>query len=112
MREIHEPASLLRVIRAKCIDCSGGSEAEVRKCTAIACALWPYRMATNPFRAPREMTEEPREETARRLAAGRARRAVPDGIWPAEPFNLNAKKRTNGPGRTFGAPRPESAPVP
>jgi len=60
MREIHEPAPLLRVIRAKCIDCSGGSESEARKCTAIGCALWPYRMASNPFRAPREMTQEQR----------------------------------------------------
>jgi hypothetical protein len=38
MREIHEPAPLLRVIRAKCIDCSGGSESEARKCTAMGCA--------------------------------------------------------------------------
>ena len=33
MRAIHEPGPLLRVIRAKCIDCSGGSESEARKCT-------------------------------------------------------------------------------
>jgi hypothetical protein len=39
MREIHEPEPLLRVIRAKCLDCSAGSESEVRKCTAIGCAL-------------------------------------------------------------------------
>jgi hypothetical protein len=31
MREIHEPAPLLRVIRAKCVDCSGGSESEARQ---------------------------------------------------------------------------------
>src|SRR6266849_509245 len=67
LREIHEPAPLLRVIRAKCIDCSGGSESEARKCTAIGCALWPYRMASNPFRAPREMTPEQREAGAARL---------------------------------------------
>jgi hypothetical protein len=71
MREIHEPGPLLRVIRA--IDCSGGSEAEVRKCTAIGYALWPYRMSSNPFRAPREMTQEQREAGAARLAAARAR---------------------------------------
>jgi hypothetical protein len=73
MREIHEPAPLLRVIRAKCLDCSGGMESEVRKCTAIGCALWPYRMASNPFRAPREMTQEQRDAGAARLAAARAR---------------------------------------
>ena len=50
---------------------SGGSESEARKCTAIGCALWPYRMASNPFRAPREMTQEQREAGAARLAAAR-----------------------------------------
>jgi hypothetical protein len=77
MREIHEPGPLLRVIRAKCIDCSGGSESEARKCTAIGCALWPYRMASNPFRTPREMTEEQREAAAANLAAARARGRSP-----------------------------------
>lgn len=41
----------LAAIRVKCVDCSGGSPAEARKCTAIGCALWPYRMGTNPRRA-------------------------------------------------------------
>ena len=49
------------MIRTKCLDCSAGVESEIRKCTAIGCALWPYRMATNPFRAPREVTPEQRE---------------------------------------------------
>ena len=79
MREIHEPAPLLRVIRAKRIDCSGGSESEVRKCTAIGCALWPYRMASNPFRVSRELTPEQREAGAARLAAARARGRQPSG---------------------------------
>jgi hypothetical protein len=77
MREIHEPGPLLRVIRAKCLDCSAGVESEIRKCTAIGCALWPYRMASNPFRAPREMTQEQREAGAARLAAARARGRSP-----------------------------------
>src|SRR5260370_37092818 len=57
--------------------CSGGSESEARKCTAIGCALWPYRMGWNPFRAPREMTPEQREAGAARLAAARARGRSP-----------------------------------
>ena len=101
MRAIHEPGPLLRVIRAKYIDCSGGSESEARKCTAIGCALWPYRMGSNPFRT-REMTQEQREETARRLAAGRARRSEPEqGAAVAEPFNLNGKNEPNDPPATF-----------
>jgi hypothetical protein len=45
----HEPAPILKVVRAKCLDCSAGSQSEVAKCTAIRCALWPYRMGSNPF---------------------------------------------------------------
>jgi hypothetical protein len=84
MRDSHEPAPLLRVIRAKCLDCSAGVESEIRKCTAIGCALWPYRMATNPFRAPREVTPEQREAGAARLAAARARgRSASEMVAPA-----------------------------
>jgi hypothetical protein len=43
------PVPLLKVIREKCRDCCAGSTAEVAKCTATGCPLWPYRMGTNPF---------------------------------------------------------------
>ena len=46
----HLPGPMLEVIRAKCLDCSCFQHAEVRKCTAVRCALWPYRMGSNPFR--------------------------------------------------------------
>jgi hypothetical protein len=45
----HEPGSLLQVIREKCLDCCVGQAGEVRKCTAIRCPNWPYRLGTNPF---------------------------------------------------------------
>ncbi len=45
----HEPGSLLRIIREKCLDCCCGQAGEVRRCTAIGCPLWPYRLASNPF---------------------------------------------------------------
>jgi hypothetical protein len=38
----------MRAIRAKCLDCSGGSTKEVRLCPVTACALWPYRMGRRP----------------------------------------------------------------
>jgi hypothetical protein len=41
--------SLRKVIRAKCLDCCCNQQAEVGRCTAVACPLWPYRMGTNPF---------------------------------------------------------------
>lgn len=45
----HDARPLLRVIRARCMDCCSEQESEVRKCTAVKCANWPYRMGTNPF---------------------------------------------------------------
>lgn len=33
-----------QAIRAKCLDCSGGIRAEVRRCPTTSCPLWPYRM--------------------------------------------------------------------
>ena len=44
-----EGQPLLKVIRAKCLDCSCYQPSEVAKCTATGCALWPYRMGKNPF---------------------------------------------------------------
>lgn len=45
----HEKLPLLRVIREKCMDCCAQQQVEVRKCTAVDCPLWPYRMGKNPF---------------------------------------------------------------
>ena len=60
-----EIKSPIKAIRAKCIDCSGGNKAEVRKCVIPECPLFPFRMGKNPFRKP--LTEEQRE--ARRRSA-------------------------------------------
>lgn len=38
----------IKSIRAKCIECSGGNVAEVRRCHLKDCALWPYRMGKRP----------------------------------------------------------------
>jgi hypothetical protein len=46
----HAPMPVLKALRAKCIDCCAGSESELRKCTALACPLSPFRMGTNPHR--------------------------------------------------------------
>lgn len=61
----HEKKNLIKVVRAFCIECSGGSEAEARKCTATKCQLWPYRMGRNPFRKP--MSEERKAELRERF---------------------------------------------
>jgi len=46
----HDKMPLLKAIRAKCLDCCGGQQSEVRRCvSAKTCSLWPYRMNSNPF---------------------------------------------------------------
>ena len=49
LRTLHVPENPVKAIRAKCIDCSGGSATEARKCVAFRCPLWPFRMGRNPF---------------------------------------------------------------
>ena len=60
---------VLRAIRAKCLDCSGEQQSEVLKCVAVSCALWAFRMGTNPYR--KEMSEEQRAASAARMRAMR-----------------------------------------
>ena len=58
----------LKAIREKCLDCCCGNAAEVRKCVAVDCALWPFRMGTNPFRKKGELSVEQKRQRAKRLA--------------------------------------------
>jgi hypothetical protein len=54
----------LKAIRAKCLECSGGSTAEVKACEAEDCPLYPYRFGHNPQRAAiggRPVVERPRK---------------------------------------------------
>jgi hypothetical protein len=59
----------LKAMREKCLDCCSGQLGEVRKCVAIDCALWPFRMSKNPFRKKRELSPEQKRERAERLRA-------------------------------------------
>jgi hypothetical protein len=38
----------MTAIRAKCIECSGGSIVEVKECRVFGCALHPFREGINP----------------------------------------------------------------
>ena len=49
LRALGHPETPIRAIRAYCVWCSCGSLPEVRRCPAIHCPLWPYRMGQNPF---------------------------------------------------------------
>jgi len=51
LEALGHPKNPLRAIRAHCVDCAGDVVGEVRKCHLIKCALWPMRMASNPFHA-------------------------------------------------------------
>jgi hypothetical protein len=43
--------SALKAIGRKCLDCSGGNQAEVRACKHTGCELWAYRCGRNPNRS-------------------------------------------------------------
>jgi hypothetical protein len=60
----HSNQPLLKVIRAKCLDCSAGQLGEVAKCTATGCALWPFRMRSNPFRSRSSTRPPPFKKTS------------------------------------------------
>ena len=65
----HEQLSPMQAIRARCLDCCGGSPHEVRYCAAVTCPSWPFRTGKNPWRAPPSETQR---ENARRMAASRS----------------------------------------
>jgi hypothetical protein len=44
------PGPATKAIRAKCLDCCVGNAAEVRRCTAVDCPLWLWRMGKHPWR--------------------------------------------------------------
>lgn len=54
----------LKAIRAKCLDCSCGSAAEVRECVIPTCPLFPFRMGHNPNI---KLTDEQRQQRADNL---------------------------------------------
>jgi hypothetical protein len=68
----HRAQNPLKALRARCLDCCCGNASEVRKCTAVECPSWPFRMGTNPFRQKRVLTPEQKLAMAERLANGRA----------------------------------------
>lgn len=43
----------MKAIRAFCLACVGDAPAEVRKCVAVSCPLWPLRMGRWPGRLTR-----------------------------------------------------------
>ena len=54
----------MRAIRAKCMDCSGGSFHEVRECPCVECPLYSFRSGHRPKKTDsnEEVEEIPTEE--------------------------------------------------
>jgi hypothetical protein len=70
----HVSMPILKILRAKCKDCCGGSYSEVRYCTSTSCPLWPLRMGKNPLRESNEVDENRHAalvERGKKLAATR-----------------------------------------
>ena len=67
----------LRAVREKCLDCSCQQPIEVKECTVKTCALHPFRMGKNPYRAKRVMSPE---AVARAKVNLMAARAVQEGV--------------------------------
>ena len=88
-----EPMPVLKGIRAKCLDCSGGMPSEVRDCLVRQCPLYPFRMGTNPWRAP--AGDEQRERMAARLrnAAGNRPNGRRNGARDGEPVSPPVQNR-------------------
>lgn len=51
----------IKAIRARCLDCSGGSAHDVKNCFLAGCALQPYRLGKNP-----NISAESREKARQR----------------------------------------------
>ena len=59
----------IQAIRAFCLDCMCGQQAEVRRCPCQNCPLYPFRLGHNPNAKKREVTD------AQRAALEKARLA-------------------------------------
>lgn len=66
--------AILRAVRLKCLDCSGGSEKEVRECVIPSCALYPFRMGKSGRTKP--LTPEQRDRFVERMRRAREQRQV------------------------------------
>jgi hypothetical protein len=72
MNEETKVKSPLRSIREYCIDCSGGSSAEVKLCPVVKCSLFAYRFGKRVNGTKRVLTDELRAKYAESLARARS----------------------------------------
>jgi hypothetical protein len=82
----HAKRPLLQAIRENCIECCGGSHAEVRRCGQVACPFWPYRMNANPFRKD-VVKSEAKAASIAKLVAGRLKRQPENDVELHDDFS-------------------------
>ena len=71
----HHRRPLLKVIRAKCLDCCCGDRVEVKHCAVIHCDLHPYRMGKNPFsNRSKPFTQDQKDQLKLRWQEGARRK--------------------------------------
>ena len=63
--------TLLKAIRAKCMDCMCDQVNEIKLCPIDDCALYPFRMGKNPYRKKREITDEQKAKLVTQLQNAR-----------------------------------------
>ena len=63
---MEKPMSLMKAVRAKCLDCCGGNKSVIPVCGIPNCPLYPFRLGKNPFRK-REISEEERTKLSERM---------------------------------------------
>lgn len=62
--------SVLKAVRAHCLECCCGDSKEVKLCPVEKCALYKYRLGHNPDRT-RSMTDEQKQAATDRLELAR-----------------------------------------
>lgn len=63
--------SPMKAIRAKCLDCSGGSSNEVKMCPIKDCPLYPFRFGKRVGIRGKNMSDDQKKEIGKRLQKGR-----------------------------------------
>lgn len=66
-KDMPEFLSAIKTIRKHCVDCSGGSFAEVERCPVTSCILWPWRFGKDPRRTGKRVASPAQIEHAKTL---------------------------------------------
>ena len=64
-KDIQDQKKIMRAIRLKCLDCSGGSDREVEECPVEQCPLYAFRLGMVPKMSRGKKTEK---DQARKLS--------------------------------------------